>query len=66
MRRLCRRLELVAADRVETAGAKEQRFGLVDQPRIPQCGILVGERYVFAVRVASRVAPGIGVQHQRQ
>ncbi len=66
MRRLHRRLELIAADRAHAARPHQQRLGVLDHPRIPRRRVLIGERHVVAARAAPRAAPGLRMQHQRQ
>ena len=66
MRRLQCAFELIAPNGAQRAGAHQERLGLIDQLRIPQRRILLGERHVVAVLVAPRAAPGFRVQHERK
>jgi hypothetical protein len=66
MGRLQHRLELVATERAALTGAQQQRFGLLDQGRVPQSRVLVGKRHVVALRAAPGAAARLGVEHQRQ
>jgi hypothetical protein len=66
VRRLHRRFELIAAASGHPARAREEPFGLRDQASIPCGGVLLGERHVFALRIATGTATGLRVEHQRE
>ena len=64
VRRLQRAFELIAADGPERAGAQEDRLGFVDHLRVPPRRILIGQRHIVAVLIATRAAAGFRMEHE--
>ena len=64
--RLDRRLELKASRRAEGARRLQQPLGFLDRRLVPALDRLLAQRNIAPLGVASRLAPRMGVEHQRQ
>ena len=66
MRRLHRRLQLIAPNRATPARPHQQRLSLRNHLRVPQRHILLCKRNILAALIPARRPPRLRMQHQRQ